>query len=140
MSTTTRASLRRKSIYITCFICQKTFNRKDNFIRHFRTHTGEHPHPCPHTHCGQGFTRSDQLLRHLNSKHPEITHTQAHVNNHSSAPTKVLVKSTSNRSFSFLHSQPNSILCSPMNIQNLVHEYCLPSEETSSMRLNFLLN
>ncbi|KAK9759532.1 hypothetical protein K7432_017394, partial [Basidiobolus ranarum] len=71
MKSSPRTTYRRKPMHITCSVCEKSFNRKDNFMRHYRTHTGEHPHPCPHPKCDKGFTRSDQLLRHLNSKHPE---------------------------------------------------------------------
>ncbi|ORX64316.1 hypothetical protein K493DRAFT_202159 [Basidiobolus meristosporus CBS 931.73] len=68
---TPNSASRRKSITINCSLCTKTFNRKDNFLRHFRSHTGELPHQCPHPNCKKGFTRSDQLVRHIASKHNE---------------------------------------------------------------------
>ncbi|ORX94305.1 hypothetical protein K493DRAFT_173095, partial [Basidiobolus meristosporus CBS 931.73] len=54
-----------------CIACCKSFNRKDNYLRHFRTHIGDFPHPCPYERCDQGFTRSDQLARHFASKHTD---------------------------------------------------------------------
>ncbi|KAK9762193.1 hypothetical protein K7432_012309 [Basidiobolus ranarum] len=60
---------RRKPVTINCSLCEKTFNRKDNYLRHYRSHTGDLPHMCPHSSCKKGFTRSDQLVRHIASKH-----------------------------------------------------------------------
>ncbi|KAK9693623.1 hypothetical protein K7432_013829 [Basidiobolus ranarum] len=69
MKISLRNDNRRKSASIICSVCAKTFNRKDNYLRHFRSHTGELPHLCPHQSCTKGFTRSDQLIRHVASKH-----------------------------------------------------------------------
>ncbi|KAK9762194.1 hypothetical protein K7432_012310 [Basidiobolus ranarum] len=59
----------RKAANIACKICCKSFNRKDNYTRHYRAHTGDFLHVCLYSDCHKGFTRSDQLTRHITSKH-----------------------------------------------------------------------
>ncbi|ORX94306.1 hypothetical protein K493DRAFT_315555 [Basidiobolus meristosporus CBS 931.73] len=147
MKTPTRSTYRRKPIHITCTVCRKSFNRKDNFMRHFRNHSGEFPHPCPHTDCGKGFTRRDQLLRHLNSKHCDQLGRQ-------SSPHSDCGSASSEDSLLTLNDHPsmafakNILFCdkkdaieSTMSIGNLINNAsCKAFQAKSRMRLSFLLN
>ncbi|ORY07433.1 hypothetical protein K493DRAFT_310176 [Basidiobolus meristosporus CBS 931.73] len=144
-ATATRTTYRRKPIQITCSVCQKSFNRKDNYMRHFRTHTGEYPHPCPHTNCGKGFTRSDQLLRHLNSKHAELApRTGSPESDCGSATSEDSLQTVADHlvpDYTIPDYRKQAFSQSPMCIKNLVNDTVLISPRLESrMELNFLLN
>ncbi|XP_068248052.1 transcription activator GAGA-like isoform X4 [Palaemon carinicauda] len=50
-----------------CLVCFKTFPKKDNFIKHQRTHTGERPYSCPY--CDFRGSQKSTVTRHIGSKH-----------------------------------------------------------------------
>ncbi|XP_050722783.1 protein bric-a-brac 2-like isoform X7 [Eriocheir sinensis] len=52
----------------TCSFCHKTFDHKNNFRKHVRTHTGEKPYMC--SYCAYCSGRSDLLRLHLLKRHP----------------------------------------------------------------------
>ncbi|KAL7747079.1 hypothetical protein RI367_007575 [Sorochytrium milnesiophthora] len=62
----------------SCRLCDKTFRRKADCIRHGRIHTGEKPYKCPG--CDESFARQDALKRH-----------QAKAGPRHSGPPKVLL-------------------------------------------------
>ncbi|KAK9762195.1 hypothetical protein K7432_012311 [Basidiobolus ranarum] len=146
MKAATRTTYRRKPIQITCSVCQKSFNRKDNYMRHFRTHTGEYPHPCPHFNCGKGFTRSDQLLRHLNSKHSESSPRNGSPDSDCGSATSedsLQTVTDQHPEFSTVlsHYAYKSSSTSPMCIHNLINDSVMIAPQSESrMQLNFLLN
>ncbi|KAK9687387.1 hypothetical protein K7432_014815 [Basidiobolus ranarum] len=136
MKTTTRVTYRRKPIHITCPHCQKSFNRKDNYIRHVRTHSGEYPHRCPHSNCAKGFTRSDSLVRHLSLNHSKVDQT----NNFSDSDCRSATFENSHQTvmddlpkLSCVLSRDTSVMC----IHNLVDG---SSKTESPMELSFVLN
>ena len=73
------ASLKRP---YECTYCLKTFDHKNNFIKHERTHTGEKPYAC--TVCPYRATQAVHLRRHVTKWHSEyhqIMHRSADVLN-----------------------------------------------------------
>jgi general transcription factor IIIA len=46
--------------------CDKSFKRKDQLMRHIRSHTGEKNHVCGKDGCGRAFITAAQLQRHIN--------------------------------------------------------------------------
>lgn len=53
-----------------CAFCQKGFNHKGNFMKHYRTHTGEKPFQC--TKCPYKATQKAHLTTHMLGKHREL--------------------------------------------------------------------
>ncbi|KAK4324198.1 hypothetical protein Pmani_005200 [Petrolisthes manimaculis] len=53
-----------------CTVCQKPFNHKGNFLKHYRTHTGEKPFQCPK--CPYKATQKAHLTSHMLGKHGEV--------------------------------------------------------------------
>ncbi len=45
-----------------CTICRNTFTKKNDLVKHIRTHTGEKPYKCYH--CEKAFTRSSNCKNH----------------------------------------------------------------------------
>lgn len=56
-----------KSSVIFCNVCQRSFNHKGNFLKHYRTHTGEKPFPCPK--CPYKATQKAHLSTHILARH-----------------------------------------------------------------------
>lgn len=52
---------------MTCKVCNKSFNRKDNLKRHTLTHNNEAPLKCDI--CNRAYIRIDTLKRHFVDKH-----------------------------------------------------------------------
>ncbi|RAH42643.1 uncharacterized protein BO95DRAFT_455725 [Aspergillus brunneoviolaceus CBS 621.78] len=52
---------------LRCDTCNATFQRREHYQRHIRTHTKERPFAC--SECGQTFGRVDSLTRHLGTIH-----------------------------------------------------------------------
>ncbi|PYI27839.1 hypothetical protein BP00DRAFT_352524 [Aspergillus indologenus CBS 114.80] len=52
---------------LQCGTCNATFQRREHYQRHIRTHTKERPFCC--SECGQTFGRVDSLTRHLGTIH-----------------------------------------------------------------------
>ena len=53
-----------------CAFCQKGFNHKGNFMKHYRTHTGEKPFQCPK--CPYKATQKAHLTTHMVGRHGEL--------------------------------------------------------------------
>ncbi|XP_050686871.1 longitudinals lacking protein, isoforms H/M/V-like isoform X10 [Eriocheir sinensis] len=53
-----------------CAFCQKGFNHKGNFMKHYRTHTGEKPFQCPK--CPYKATQKAHLTTHMFGRHREL--------------------------------------------------------------------
>ncbi|GFQ99274.1 uncharacterized protein TNCT_488601 [Trichonephila clavata] len=53
--------------YCTYESCSASFNRKDRYESHLRSHTGERPFICSYDGCEKCFTNSDYLKRHEDS-------------------------------------------------------------------------
>ncbi|XP_063864180.1 longitudinals lacking protein, isoforms H/M/V-like isoform X10 [Scylla paramamosain] len=53
-----------------CAFCQKGFNHKGNFMKHYRTHTGEKPFQCPK--CPYKATQKAHLTTHMVGRHGEF--------------------------------------------------------------------
>ncbi|KAK3869711.1 hypothetical protein Pcinc_025004 [Petrolisthes cinctipes] len=53
-----------------CTVCQKPFNHKGNFLKHYRTHTGEKPFQCPK--CPYKATQKAHLTSHMLGRHGEV--------------------------------------------------------------------
>ncbi|GBN95999.1 Krueppel-related zinc finger protein 1 [Araneus ventricosus] len=51
-----------EKIKFSCDLCDKEFDFKSQFDRHYRTHTSEKPFVCDV--CKKGFTRKEHLVRH----------------------------------------------------------------------------
>ena len=60
-----------------CTVCGSTHLTPAHLARHFRTHTGEKPFPCPR--CDSRFTQKVSLQKHLRTKHQEILSPSGHV-------------------------------------------------------------
>ncbi|XP_071515049.1 uncharacterized protein [Panulirus ornatus] len=72
-----------------CAVCQKAFNHRGNFMKHYRTHTGEKPFQC--TKCPYKATQKAHLTTHMLGRHGELLQsstnkpidiTQIHHNKH----------------------------------------------------------
>ncbi|XP_065442646.1 zinc finger protein 777-like isoform X1 [Chrysemys picta bellii] len=55
-----------------CPECGKCFSRREHFVQHQRTHTGERSYVCPE--CGKGFTQQSNLTNHYRTHTGERTH------------------------------------------------------------------
>ncbi|KAL4878937.1 fungal-specific transcription factor domain-containing protein [Aspergillus karnatakaensis] len=53
-----------------CHTCNTSFQRREHYQRHIRTHTKERPFSC--TDCGQSFSRVDSLARHYGTVHQRL--------------------------------------------------------------------
>ena len=53
----------------TCRVCGHIFKHKYNFIKHYRTHTGEKPFACPY--CPYRSNQNSNLQCHVLSRHKE---------------------------------------------------------------------
>ena len=58
----------------TCATCGKTFDRKDSFDRHVRTHSKESDPTYPCTQCDNKFSREDSLKIHRDTVHADNIH------------------------------------------------------------------
>ncbi|EAW19672.1 C2H2 type zinc finger domain protein [Aspergillus fischeri NRRL 181] len=61
----------RKLLDMRCTTCQTSFNRREHYQRHLRSHTEEKPFSC--VYCQQIFSRGDSLARHYTSVHQTDT-------------------------------------------------------------------
>ncbi|GBM98376.1 Zinc finger protein with KRAB and SCAN domains 3 [Araneus ventricosus] len=61
-STNTEVQWHLEDGRFVCPRCGKGFGRKNNLVRHYRTHTGEKPFACDK--CEKGFGRKDHLVIH----------------------------------------------------------------------------
>ncbi|GFF68890.1 hypothetical protein IFM62136_07426 [Aspergillus lentulus] len=61
----------RKLLDMRCTTCQTSFNRREHYERHLRSHTEEKPFSC--FYCQQIFSRGDSLARHYTSVHQTDT-------------------------------------------------------------------
>ncbi|XP_075994952.1 uncharacterized protein LOC142989353 [Genypterus blacodes] len=48
---------------LSCFVCRKSFARKDSLQRHMRNHTGETPYSC--SVCRRSFRQRESLMAHI---------------------------------------------------------------------------
>ncbi|XP_045613961.1 protein abrupt isoform X6 [Procambarus clarkii] len=55
-----------------CMVCFKIFPKKDNLVKHQRTHTGERPYSCPY--CDFRGSQKSTVNRHIHSKHAAHGH------------------------------------------------------------------
>ncbi|KAG7165921.1 RE1-silencing transcription factor-like 3 [Homarus americanus] len=53
-----------------CAVCHKSFNHRGNFMKHYRTHTGEKPFQC--TKCPYKATQKAHLTTHMLGRHGEL--------------------------------------------------------------------
>jgi len=53
---------------VPCPYCGRLFHHKHDFLKHFRTHTGEKPFACAH--CPYRSTEGSTMRRHNRFKHP----------------------------------------------------------------------
>lgn len=59
----------RGKVLWTCDECTYQTFRKDDFDRHYKQHTGERTHPCPH--CPKKFIQKVSLKEHILGKHED---------------------------------------------------------------------
>lgn len=63
------------TFFITCPVCGKGFNHKNNYLKHYRTHTGEKPYKC--TLCPYRAAQKVHLQHHIMRIHSDKTGTHS---------------------------------------------------------------
>ena len=73
MTSSTPNNISASLDYLKCSLCGREFRgeyKNTLLTRHFRTHTGERPHPCPY--CPYRAGSSYNLGRHVKTKHSSL--------------------------------------------------------------------